>query len=97
MGLITVHGHSEGHIAHYADIEFELTEYHNFYEMLWQNLITDIRKKLRFSPSDNEIICKNILKGIYTKAKSCIITCCKLGDDVSVNAFPCAKDVSEVR
>ena len=34
IGFIMVHGHNQTHIAPYTDIEFQLTKYHNFYDML---------------------------------------------------------------
>ena len=51
-----VHGHNEGHIAPYTDSEFQLTEYHNVYEMLWYNIITDVRNNC--NAIDNDKTCK---------------------------------------
>ena len=37
IGFITVHGHNEGHIAPYTDIEFQLTKYQTYITMKSQD------------------------------------------------------------
>ena len=51
-----MHGHNEGHIAPYIDFEIQLTKYRNFYEMLWQNILTDVRNNC--NSIDNDKTCK---------------------------------------
>ena len=50
-----VHGHNEGHIAAYNDIEFQATKYHIFHEMLWQNIITDVRNNCNTFDNDKNV------------------------------------------
>ena len=55
IGFIMGHGHNDGYITPYTDIEFELTTYHEFYELLSQNIITNVQRN---NIIDNDKTCR---------------------------------------
>ena len=65
-----MHGHNDGYIAPYTDIEFQLTKYHNFYKMLWQNLITDVQNDCNTIDNNETCHTDGIKNNIHNKVKS---------------------------